>query len=295
MSTLDIALLLAVLGLFIGSFVGANVWRLRAYQLREDEKAGEEVSASEKREVRKLKKTALIDDRSVCLHCGHQLMWYDLIPLLSWLQLGGKCRYCHKPIGWLEPIVEISMAAVFGLSYIFWPMQLSSPLEAIHFSLWLVTCVGLAMLFIYDAKWFLLPNRVVFPLIGVGVLNSLIVLYQAHFSFDAIMNVIYACLVLSGLYYLIYVASRYQWVGYGDIKLGLALALMLADWRLAALALFLANVIGTLMVLPLMISGKIERGTHISFGPLLISGWFFAGLFGLQIIHWYLSFTLGIR
>jgi leader peptidase (prepilin peptidase)/N-methyltransferase len=96
------------------------------------------------------------------------------------------------------------------------------------------------------------------------------------------------------LYYAIYIASRQQWVGFGDVKLGLALALLLADWRLAVLALFLANAIGSLLLLPLIFLGKIKRQTHVPFGPLLVAGWAIAGLFGGSLITWYLGLTLGV-
>ncbi|MDB5184083.1 MAG: putative Prepilin peptidase [Candidatus Saccharibacteria bacterium] len=294
MSVFTIAILLGFLGLFMGSFAGASVWRLRARQLRLDEKAGEKISKAEKTQVAKLKKQSLLNDRSVCLHCGHQLAWYDLVPLVSWLELGGKCRYCGKPIGKFEPLIEVATGLFFVVSYLFWPTLLSDPYALAHFAIWLIAGVGLITLSVYDFKWFLLPNPVVFTLIGLGFVNSLLVLVQDKFMTTDILSILAACGFLSGLYYVIYVGSRHQWVGFGDIKLGLALALLLANWQQAALALFLANAIGTLIFLPLMLSGKVERQARIPFGPLLISGWFFAGLFGPQIISWYLKLALGV-
>ncbi len=294
MNTSIIAIALGLIGLCLGSFAGATVWRLRARQLRQDEADGEEVSKTAKHEVAKLEKRSIVNDRSVCLHCGHQLHWYDLVPLVSWATLKGKCRYCHKSIGNLEPMIEIGMAAFFIVSYLFWPTPLSTPLEISHLVIWLVGGVGLVTLFVYDAKWFLLPNLIVFPLLGLGAVNALLILIEHKFAFAEIMNVVNGCAVLSGLYYLIYVLSRHQWVGFGDVKLGLVLALFLADWQLSVLALFLANAFGTLVFLPYMMSGKIQRQAHIPFGPLLISGWFVAGLFGTRIISWYLLLALGV-
>ena len=276
----------------MGSFVGATVWRLRAVQLREDKEEGSKHAAA-KKQVSKLKKASLLHDRSVCLHCGHQLRWYDLVPLLSWLSLRGKCRYCKKPIGRFEPLIEILLAAFFVVSYVFWPLPLETTLEVARLVIWLVAGVAIAILAVYDFKWFLLPNRVMFPLIGVGVVYSLVVLALNQFSIDALMNIVYGCLILSGTYYLIYVLSSHQWVGFGDVKLGLALALLLADWQLSIMALFLANAIGTVLVLPLLLSGKLKRQAHIPFGPLLISGWLLSGLFGTQIVQWYLHISLG--
>ena len=289
-----ILIALGLVGVTFGSFAGATVWRLRASQLRQDEAAGEKVSKRAKKEVGHVKKASVATDRSVCLHCGHQLAWYDLLPLFSWLQLGGKCRYCHKPIGWLEPSIEIGMALFFVVAYLFWPLPLDTGLDVVRLALWLITGVGLGILTVYDAKWFLLPNRVVFTLIGIGIINSLVVLTQHNFGLDTWMNILYSYAILSGLYYIIYIVSNRQWIGFGDVKLGIVLALMLADWRLALLSLFLANLIGAVVILPLLLSGRVQRQAHIPFGPFLIAGWFFAGLFGNQIITWYLSLTLGL-
>lgn len=288
-----VALVLGVIGLFFGSFAGAMVWRLRASQLREDEVAGEKVPAKDKKQVHKIKKTSSLQDRSLCLHCGHQLAWHDMVPLVSWVALRGKCRYCRQKIGNFEPFIELSVGAFFAVSFLFWAYPLDTPLDIASFILWLCAGVGIAILAVYDARWFLLPNKVVFPLIGIGVLYSGVSLVQHQFDADQWLNIVYSCFALSGLYYILYVASRHQWIGFGDIKLGLALALLLADWRLAVLALFLANVIGTLLVLPMMLRGKIKRQAHVPFGPLLISGWFLAGLFGNDIINWYLLTILG--
>lgn len=282
-----------LVGLAMGSFAGAMVWRLRAIQLREDEKAGEKISKKDLAEISSLKKTKAVKDRSVCLHCGHTLAWYDLVPLLSWLRLGGKCRYCHKHIGWTEPVMEVAVALFFVVSYYFWPYQLDTWWTIVQFACWLIAGVGLSILFVYDSKWFLLPNRITFVLIAMGAVYSLASFYgQADVSLQ-IFNIALAVMILSGLYYVIYVVSKHQWVGFGDIKLGLALALLLADWKLALLALFLANAIGTLVLMPMILGGRIKRRAHVPFGPFLIAGWFFAGIFGTQIIDWYVLFTLG--
>lgn len=280
-------------GLVSGSFVGAAVWRLRARQLLADKKNGEKVLKKDARQVERLPIKSVKADRSVCLYCGHQLQWYDLVPIVSWVSLGGKCRYCKAKIGWTEPALEIGMAVFFVASYAFWPYLLDSSFALLHFAIWLVAGVGLATLFVYDMRWYLLPNRVVFPLIGLGLLNTFVVLADRQFALAEIANVLYSCAMLSGLYYFIYVISKHQWVGFGDVKLGLVLALLLVDFRLSVLALFLANLVGTIVYLPLIVRGRIKGQTRIPFGPLLITGWFISGLFGANIIAWYMTITLG--
>ena len=91
-----VMIILAVLGAGLGSFACCQAWRV---------KKGDK------------------SPRSHCMHCKYQLKWYDNIPIISWLMLGGKCRKCHKKIGAAELMAEILMAAVFAISYVFWPWR----------------------------------------------------------------------------------------------------------------------------------------------------------------------------
>jgi len=74
-----------------------------------------------------------------------------------------------KPIGYLEPLIELGVAAFFVLSFAFWPYTLNNTLEIMRLVLWLVAGVGLAILFVYDKKWSILPDKVNFVVIGIGV------------------------------------------------------------------------------------------------------------------------------
>lgn len=285
---------IGLFGLVIGSFLGAQVWRLRARQLVEAKEYGEEYDKKEYRALAPLIKHKDSTDRSRCLHCNHQLAWYDLVPLASWLSTSGKCRYCHKAIGVFEPLIELATASFFALILLTWyPLLLTGDWQAAAgFGLWVVAGSLLVILFAYDLKWQLLPDSIVFPLMIVAGLVAELRIVQAPDTAQALMSLNGAILILSGLYLVLYlVAERLgkAWIGFGDVKLGLALALLLADWRLAFLALFLANVIGCLVLLPFMATGKASRGTVIPFGPFLIAGAVIAGLYGEAIISWYLS------
>lgn len=279
-------------GLCFGSFAGAMMWRLRAYQIRNDKKAGEKFSQDEYDKLNKLTKSSFIKSRSRCLHCSYELKWYDLIPLVSWLSLGGKCRRCRRKIGTLEPIIELGVAAFFVASYAFWPNSLAGGLEATRFIIWLIAGVGLAILFAYDAKWFLLPDTVSYIVIGVGAINSALVVLSANNKTSSLFSVLVATLILSGLYWVLYMLSNGKWIGFGDVKLGLGLALLLADWKLAFLALFSANLIGCLIVIPAMLAGKLKRSSYVPFGPLLIIGFVIAGLFGQYLLNIYFSIMI---
>lgn len=291
MVLMDVAviLLLTLAGLSMGSFAGATVWRLRAKQLVEDKKEGETVDKGEYEALLPLSKAPFTsNDRSRCLHCHHTLRWYDLIPLVSWLSTGGRCRYCRKSIGALEPLMEIGTAVFFVGSYLLWP-EIITPLDLGEFVLWLISGVLLAILFAYDVKWFLLPNVIVFPLLGAGIIMAGLGVFTSGDAVAALLDVAIAASVLSGLYLILWYVSKGKWIGFGDVKLGLALALLLGNWQLAFLALFLANLIGCLVVIPGLVSGKMKRGSHVPFGPLLIVGFVIAALVGQPILQWYFT------
>lgn len=286
-----IAIILGLFGLLFGSFAGATVWRLRARQLAEDKAQGEHVEEKEFLQLKPLNEgTYTSKDRSRCLHCGHQLAWYDLLPLVSWVSLRGKCRYCRKSIGWFEPLMEVAMASFFVVSYLVWPEALQG-WEVLRFALWLLIGVGLLILFAYDQKWFLLPDVVTFPLIGLASGMALIQVAQAPNHLTAVWSVAGAVAILSGLYLLIWWVSRGRWVGFGDVKLGLVLALVLGDWVLAFVALFAANLIGCLVIIPGLVSKRLERTSRVPFGPFLILGMVVAFFVGQPVIDWYTTLS----
>jgi len=288
MNDLLIYVALVLFGAALGSYGAATVWRIRARQLVADKKAGEDY---DKKEYKRLKKIIAkpLDDHSQCLHCAYKLKWYDLIPVVSWLALRGKCRNCRKPIGWFEFLMEIGVAAFFVLSYAFWPGGVETNLAIAHFVLWLVAGVIMAILFAYDLKWFLLPDKLNIALALVGVAIVGVTVAETGNLVGTLLAAAGSVAILSGLYAILYFVSRGAWVGFGDVKLGVGLALILADWQLALMALFLANFIGCLIVIPLLATKKLKRTDHVPFGPLLIAGTITAWFLGRIILEWYLS------
>jgi len=263
MSDIFIIIALGLLGVCLGSFANAAIWRLRV-------------------------KKDIVHDRSECTHCHHKLAAADLIPVVSWLMLRGKCRYCHKKIE-DSPLVELGVAAYFILSYLLWPVVLETNYAIFDFSLWLACGVGLAILFVYDLKWYLLPDLVVWPLVVIGGVDFIARAVNEHLSpaqFVAELGL--SLLVVAGFYYALYVLSRQKWVGLGDVKLGIFIGLALG-WQAALVSVFLANLIGCLVVVPGLVSGKLRRNSQVPFGPFLIVGFIVAGLYGQQLLGWYLN------
>lgn len=269
------------LGALLGSFVGAQVWRLRARQLVDDSAEGEPIDKAELKRIKDIIRP-VSKDRSECLRCHHQLAWYDLIPVFSWLSLRGKCRYCRHSIGVMEPLLEIGLALVFIISYLAWPVALMNTYGLVSFVLWLVACTVMALLFAYDARWYLLPFSMNVTLIVVGLVFAVYRTLHIGVSGDLLLSLVYGIAIMAGLYF---VFSLFGWVGLGDSILGLGLALLLGKWELAFLAIFLANLLGCFMLIPLALQGRLQRNVHIPFGPFLIAGAFISMLWGAEIIR----------
>lgn len=252
-----------LVGLCFGSFVNALVWRLHAGR-------------------------NFVSERSECTHCHHVLGWYDLVPLLSWLWLRGRCRYCHRVID-DSPVVELAGAALFVVSYLVWPYGFASSLAIGLFVLWLVAVVILLALADYDVRWQLLPDVMVFPLVVlagvIGVMRS--ALEGLPWGW-AVGDMLLGVAVIAGLYYALYHVSHHRWVGFGDVKLGVAIGLALGGQG-ALVALFAANLLGTAWVLPGLMIGRLTRRSRVPFGPFLIAGWLVAMLWGHAIVAWYLQ------
>ena len=277
-----LAVILAVLGSLLGSFACAQVWRLRARQLVDDKREGEAVDGTEYRRLKGLLRSPL-HDRSECLSCHHKLAWYDLIPVVSWLSTRGRCRYCHSTIGYAEILAEIGLGTVFAISFLFWPYPLAAIGDISLFAIWLVGLVLLTILFIYDAKWSLLPFSINIVFILVAAIFWAINAWQHGADVASLGG---ALLLLAGLYLLF---SLFGWVGMGDGILGIGLALMLGKWELAFLTLFVANLLGCCMLLPLMVSKRLHRHARIPFGPFLIIATVISMLWGSALIEWFMQ------
>ncbi|MDB5163317.1 MAG: hypothetical protein JWO54_394 [Candidatus Saccharibacteria bacterium] len=288
MNEVVVYIALVIFGAAFGSFAAASVWRIRARQLASDKAAGEDYDKKEYNHLKKVISKPL-EDRSQCLHCSYQLKWYDMLPIVSWLSLRGKCRNCHKSIGWFEFLMEIGVAAFFVLSYAFWPGGVETSFDIAHFVLWLAAGVVMSMLFAYDTKWFLLPDKlnITLAIIGLGIVG--VVAAESGDIGGTLLTAAGSVAILSGLYAVLYFVSKGRWVGFGDVKLGVGLALILVNWQLAITALFLANFIGCLVVIPLLATKKLKRSSHIPFGPFLIAGTIASWFLGWYILGWYLS------
>lgn len=267
---IGLSLFLFGLGLCFGSFINATVWRIH----------------EQSKKKKPSKALSITKGRSMCPHCRHELAAKDLIPVFSWLWLRGKCRYCHKPID-DSPIVELVMAAVFVISYLAWPEPLHGG-QWLLLATWLACSVGLLALAIYDLKWMLLPNRLIYPTLLIAAVGQ--VSYILIFSDDILKSfemLALSLVIASGLFWLIYIASKGKWIGFGDVRLGLVTGTLLADPKLSFLMIFGASVLGSIAAIPAVMHGKKGWSSKIPYGPFLIAATFIMLLFGQSIIDWY--------
>jgi leader peptidase (prepilin peptidase)/N-methyltransferase len=277
MSNMIVSVLVA-LGLLFGSFVNATVWRLH-------EQAKTKAKKSSKRDL------SIMTGRSLCTHCGHQLSGWDLVPVVSYLALRGRCRYCRKPIE-DTPLAELLTPALFVVSYLWWPFNLhGSPGTAARalFVVWLAVLVCFVILALYDFKWFLLPDRVVFPVIGLAGVALLIRTVWLNQEGVALIQAFWGVVLIAGLFYGLHVVSKGRWIGFGDVKLGIALGLLVGGPFPALLLIFLASFLGSLAAIPLLLQRKPVARARVPFGPFLILATVIVVLLGQAIISWYMS------
>lgn len=282
MTTSITAIILSIFGVIFGSFVNALVWRI--WQQEQLVLKKNKLNASEKRRY------SILHGRSMCPNCQHQLAATDMIPVFSWLWLRGRCRYCSKPIPWQYPLVELVTGTLFLVSFIYWPWQLTAASQAGLFAIWLVIITIGVALAVYDLRWMILPNRLVYALLVVSGVFMVAAGFISGSLGDQLFTSVLGSAVFGGFFYLLHAVSSGRWIGGGDVRLGFVLGLLLG-WQKALLCITLASYLGTLVVLFLVVSGKYHKKMKLPFGPFLLTSAFVVMLWGQVIVDWYLRLS----
>ncbi len=279
------------LGLVIGSFLNVVIFRL---------------DSEEK----------IVNDRSKCLHCGHILAWYDLAPILSFVFLKGKCRYCKRAISIQYPLIEMATGVLFVLIYNFsvQKIQILDWQFFIFVFYFLFIASVLIVIFAYDLKHYIIPDKVIylaiivslmFDLFGDFVKNgnfyfSLISGGQGIFNFQFLMyniqnsqffNYLFAAFLAGGFFLAIVLLTRGNGMGGGDVKLGFLMGLILG-WPAVLTAIFSSFIFGSIIGLYLIAVGKKKMKSMIPFGPFLVLGTFLSLFWGEEIVKWYFSIII---
>lgn len=216
--------------------------------------------------------------RSHCDSCQHTLGFFDLIPVLSFLVLRGKCRYCHARIGRGHFFAEC-LYAVFGVC-----VGLSDAPVHVQCVVFLYGGV-LVFTFFYDLLYFQILDSVMLSSMPIVALLSIVVL---HLSWQSL--VLGAC-IGGGFFAIQYIISRGRWIGDGDIRLGIVMGLMLGAPNVVV-ALFIAYIVGAVWALGLVLTKKASLGARIPFGTFLSLATLVTLLYGGRILDWYLHLLL---
>lgn len=247
----------ALLGLAIGSFLNVVIGRLRS---------GETGWRG----------------RSRCPECHATLRPSELVPLVSFLALRGKCRSCRKPISWQYPLVEFSTMLLFLTA--FWLRGGDAGLlggDALRIVRDWIFIAALTVVFVVDLRDMVVFDSVTLPMIAVAFFLNLAAGAGA-------LNLVLAAAAGAGFFLFQYVVSGGRWIGGGDVRIGGMMGMMLG-FPGVVLALFLSYVIGALAALGLLAAGKARWSGQMAFGTFLSVGTVATLFFGPAILAWYAS------
>lgn len=227
--------------------------------------------------------------RSQCATCGKMLSWVELIPVLSYLMLIGKCRKCRSSISSQYIMVELFTGILFVLlalkeTHLF--TIFSIQVIATLILGWIMVSL-LVVIFFYDLRHMIIPDRLSFALVCVGVLYVLAGLLFFNTGYDNVLSHLYSGIVLGGFLGLLWLISSGRWIGFGDVKLVFGLGIFLPLYSgLAAmvLAFWVGAVVGLIKIGLSRLSSSPRRiimKSEIPFAPFLILG--FLSTFLLEI------------
>lgn len=264
--------LAAVLGLLVGSFLNVVILRLPR-RLEHDWRAQALDILGNAPVETDPPPPDLVFHGSHCVHCKHALTPLENIPLLSYLFLGGRCRYCRAHISWQYPLVELLSALACAI--VAWKFGFGWPLLAgLAFTWILIAASGI------DARTQLLPDQLTLPLLWLGLLLSLIPLFVG--PSDAILGAAIGWASLWLVFWLFKWLTGKEGMGYGDFKLLGALGAWMGATALLPVIL-LSSLVGALVGgIALFVGGK-DRSTPIPFGPFIaLAGWIWF-VFGTEL------------
>ena len=202
---------------------------------------------------------SVVEGRSQCDHCKHTLQPLDLIPLVSFLWLRGRCRYCRKPIGWECPLIELLTAMVFAITYLLLPFD-----PSLLYALFIVSC--LIIIVVTDIKYGLILNKITYTAIIVSLIFLLL------FSPLSFFNHLFAGIGGGLFFLLLFLITRGKGMGLGDVKFAFLMGLVMG-YPSVVLAFYIAFLTGAIIASILIIyHRKKARRATIPFGPFLAIG-----------------------
>ncbi|MFA5730068.1 MAG: prepilin peptidase [Candidatus Paceibacterota bacterium] len=254
-------ILIFIFGLIIGSFLNCVIWRL-------------------------YKGESFVSGKSYCPHCRHSLGFWDLFPVLSYIFLRGKCRYCKGTISFQYPLIELITATLFSSVFIYLGSIISLGLF-----FWLTIISFLIVIFVFDLKYFIIPDEVIYPAIFLSIAWLLYSFFTGTISSHEMILSIFSSLGASLFFFLIWFFSKGTAMGFGDVKLALLIGLLLG-FPNTIVALFLGFLLGAIIGSVMILLKKKGLKSEVPFAPFLVAGTIISFFFGSNIVSWYLSLTI---
>lgn len=236
-----------IFGIIIGSFLNVCIYRIPLHQ-------------------------SIVTVSSHCMTCGRKLKWYDMIPVFSWLLLGGKCRNCKSKISLQYPVIE----SLNGILYVVICLVNGMDLFSLIYCLMTSALLTLSLI---DWRTYEIP-------LGINVFLFILGVAAAVLDRGNLLSRMAGMVCVSGFLGILYLISRGRAIGGGDIKLMFACGLILG-WKQIILAFLLGCIIGSVIhLIRIRVQGE---GHVLAMGPYLSAGIFLAALWGNAWISWYIS------
>lgn len=246
-----------IFGLIIGSFLNVVILRLNT---------GRSISTG----------------RSRCSRCDRTLLWYELVPVVSFLGLRGKCRTCHAPLSFQYPLVELLTAIVFVMIY---TKILIAGISSLFLWVSFIFAIAIAALLIvivfYDLRHKIIPDKIVFPFIGLSLLS----VFWNIFFFSSTINSTNALLagpLLAAPFFFLWFFSQGRAMGFGDVKLALGIGWLIGiagSFTVFLLSFWIGAALGLLL---LAISRGHSMKSELPFAPFLIISLFIVFIWGVD-------------
>lgn len=252
-----------VFGTLIGSFLNVVIWRLP--------------------------REAGLSGRSHCPSCHKQLKPYELFPLLSYLSSAGKCRQCGKPISMRYPAIEAITGLLFVVAWLIVQPSTADISQWLVFAKMLIVISSAIVIFVIDFEHFLILDKVLLT-VGVMVLpvNVILDVVLGHsFGNSIVISGLVGAFLAGTIFYLIWLASKGKWMGFGDVKLVILLGFIFGYAHMGIL-LLLAFWLGMIISLALLASGKAKMTSKLPFGTFLSVSAVVVLFFGQDLLNLYL-------
>ena len=262
-------------GLLIGSFLNVVIYRLPKMMERQWTADCAEVTGQAAPNDATEERFNLLVPRSRCQQCGHQIRWYENIPIASYLFLRGRCSSCKTPISPRYPMVELVTGLLFAWCAWRWGWTWTA-------GAWCLFAAVLVALTLIDWDTTLLPDDLTLPLLWAGLIASMLGWTGVALP-DAVWGAIGGYLSLWLVYWAFKLATGKEGMGYGDFKLFAALGAWFC-WQALVPIILMASVIGAIVGIGLKLMSSLREGGVVPFGPFLAMAGITAMIFGPQSI-----------